>query len=247
MKRPRRRWYKIRVCAINTHAGVGLQHGVVAWVLKRHPLISIFSFQEVRNRRGLVDALPPSFDVYPRTDQESTQYIAYKSRVYSLIEVIRKDITNSKHAREMLMLVLEHRRTGRCVVVSNIHPNPLGRGFAGDPGAVRKHVAQVRKFVDAHEETMAPNDVHICLGDVNERLAHTHTVEDSAIRQFDRIKMHLTAKTANSIRGPLRLMGIFSTHGPKTQVRWHRSYDTGVKGMDHEVVVAGFKIRHPDR
>lgn len=247
MKLFRRTWYKIRVGSINTHAGLGLHAGVVAWLLKRHPLIDIFTFQEVRSRKALVDALPPSYTVFPKVDVDSTQYIAYKRDKFSLIYVIRRDITNSVHERDMLMLVLVHRKTNRGIVVSDLHPNPLGRGLNhGDEGAVRKHTNQVEAFVMAHSEQQdLLDDVQICAGDGNERLDEQHP--DSARNQFAEINMHPSAFTADKTSGPIRLMVIYTSHGPKTQVLWHRSYDTGIQGMDHEVVAACLKIRHPNR
>lgn len=246
--RRKHRW--LRFAAINTHSGIGIRNGIIQWVRKRHPGVKILFLSEVRNGGELRRNLPRRWATHPYEQpgegvgKEGTTYLAYDTKRFTYLQGANFNITfGGKHVRRMVGAILFDCKLRRVVVVTSIHVAPLGRGlYNGSAGAVRQHVRQVGEHVAFHNEHWKPaNSIHICGGDINELPDRDASHPGSAESQFREIGMKPTFRTASNRQGPNRMMVLFTDS--RNSVRWHRSYDTGVKGMNHEVVVAGMKIR----
>lgn len=254
MKNPlKRKFYWLRTAAINTHVNQGLKHGVIQWLLKRHPFMHLILLQESHNEAALNAALPKGWDHWPKrqpgedTGQEGNEagnYIAYNTNRLTFQGGVNWDIGFGKWPRRMVGAIFFDKKTHRLLFVSSHHPDPLNpRDWSN--AHTHNHIRQVGTFVRWHQSRLDEHaghvlhDLHISGGDTQEVVAVLRD-EDSALNQFGELGMVPTSMSADSKHGPNRLMNIFTNH--RAWVGWHKSYDTGIKNMDHEVIVCGIKV-----
>lgn len=254
-----RKHYMIRHAAINTHVNQGLKNGIFPYVLRRHPLLNLITWQESHSEAALNDALPPGWLHWPRRQpgedtgkggNEAGTFVSWKDSRFLFQGGVNWDIGFGNWPRRMTGVILMDKRTHHLVFISSHHPDPLNPRDWDDANAHVKqtHIRQVAQFVKWHASNMKDDGfqferhIHISSGDTNEVVAALNHPDD-ALHQFRDARMHPTFLTARRTTGPVRLMNIFTNHNsPSHEVLWHKAYETGVRGMDHEVVVVGIKV-----
>lgn len=249
-----KKFWRLDVAAINSHVNIGLRNGVIEWTLRKHRRVVILLLSECTDEQEIAKHLPAHWDTWPEKQpgekrgaggNEAGTYVAYNTRRFLFMDGINDNLSFGKWPRRLTGAVLFDKRTRRLVFVSAHHPDPLNPRDWDDANAqvIRRHVRQVSAFVDWHSQHRHPNHLNISGGDTNENLSVLDH-PDSADRQFRRAGMFPTFRTAKIRSGPVRLMNIFTNNrSGNHEVIAHRSYDTGIKGMDHEVVVSRLKVR----
>ena len=236
------------------------------------PRVMFVLSSEVRDRGDLERALGKRWRTLPDgKGTHGNNYVSFKqSRIgrpgkrRDRFVVVEWDSQNtafgSKHPRAMNGVFLLDRKTHRILNLSSLHPDPLGKGVAGaSPGQLSRHKRQVEAHVEWHDR---PNPripeyqatkferVDICGGDVNERMDPSvwgnmspTTFRDTAVYAFSRIGMRPGRTVADRNVGETRLMELFvDTDKPHVRVKRRLAADSGVKGMNHEVVGYWIKV-----
>lgn len=260
---PDQRWVDLRVGTWNTHASIALRQGGLGWLLDEAPGVAVWCLQEVRDRHHLEDALIredarrdwticPVLDEHGRADglrydvDGGLPYVLARRRRFRFVEQQAANITfGSKHERRALQVRLEDRRTGRLVVVDDVHVDPLGNGFeAAHPTARRRHEKQVAVHVDQVDEAPV-GAVTIAAGDFNESLGadidgHLHD-RTTVARMADVGARPAFQLTRAGDRG-VHLDDVFVRHAPFVRVANRRVVTPPQPGNDHRAVIARLQI-----
>jgi hypothetical protein len=257
-----RKYAHYRILVINTHMGFALKGGIIRWCLKNFMRrANIMLFQEVSVKDDLpllMRLLPPGWRLFPDDSRTSgTNYIAIKmGKRFSKATMVDVDARfGSKHGRSTRGVVVWDRQAGRWIVISCLHPDPLGRGFEhADMVARGRHIKQVKDTIQFHHVNSIESAIHISGGDVNEQMAPSTWMDLpnglfdlSAGRMFEKAGMKQSARLAKNSTGPVRLMEVFITDDDDVKVQRSAREDTGVEGMDHEVLGVWLKVRRVPR
>lgn len=176
-----RKTVKLRCMTFNTHIGMAVDGGV-SWLSLRYPFTDVYLFQEIRSLESLKKALGPRYQVAPGTtlsEAKAGTYIAYKVNRFSLLGVTGlEDITfGGEHPRIRVQVHLMDKRSGRRIVCTPVHTQPLGKGLEGAGGiALKAHAAQTSAYAEAAARQPRDSRVVIDAGDYNEDIDHRWSV-----------------------------------------------------------------------
>ncbi len=214
-------WYRILV--INAHIGAAIEGGIISWCrqnLMRSANMIFFQEISLRHIPALKQALGPEWKVhFILSGTSGTNYIALKGDRFSLQERIDRDVRfGSKHGRSTRGVVVWDSVAKRMLLLTVIHPDPLGEGFVNANVIARgRHIKQVQNTTSTHEsiEDQYDNLVHISAGDINESCDPNvydkypdELYKKSAPVLYSRAGMRGTA-AGNKTKGPLHLMELF--------------------------------------
>lgn len=245
---PETEWIPTNVGTYNVRLGYALTDGDLGWLIKRFPLVSQWYLQEVPSRRDLVRALERAGVrdqwrvLSPRSRRRGLPHMIVKRRRYKLLE-FKAPLMASFWARARSTMVLEDRKTGRFVGGSNLHPDPMGKGWTGaSKGSRAAHSRQVGRHVQwlgrwnvspAQKESLL-----ISAGDTNEDLdGREQRIDPRTVTQQMKSVGLTPAWRLVDEPGKVHLDDVFVRHDRFVKVQSRTSVRTPSKRADHEAVI----------
>lgn len=240
---------RLRLGVINTKMDKAIKAGIVGSFRRRHPLTKAFVFNEVSDGAQLRSKFSKRWTVSPfeqpgeRSGKEGTQYVVTHDRVWKVLGVFNEDINpGGRHARRLLAVKLQHRKTGKILWLLNCHPDPLGAGVVkANPAARKNQYEQLLTFAEAVEyiHKTEPDAAIVLAGDTNQ------DVDSRLPKEFGRYSVvNILAEVGlrpayqyDKTPGVVKLMEAFVSHEVDVLRRrgFHpRGFSDDV--LDHEVV-----------
>lgn len=261
--RDRFNYVKYRVLVINVHADQGLKYNIIAWCLRNvSRRANIMFFCEVRSRKLLQSKLGDRWMIIPLYDKtRANNYVAVKQNRggdrFQVVSWEDDDISfGSQYDRAMRGAVLHDRKLRRLLVLSSMHPDPMGLGLEGAPDSVRnRHVRQVQNHVGYHKRVAdeLPLDqpaIHLCGTDANEstdpQKYNSYSKADrmdSAPYQFLSLADMRLSSWSGKSKGPRKLLGLFVSRLRIVEVLSRRGIVTPVPMMDHEIDYTVLRVK----
>jgi hypothetical protein len=244
----------VRVLVVNTHAGISLRYGLIAWVFAHFRLVSVIIAQEVRSGRSLRRSLGKGWICVPHEQpgerngaggNEAGTYICFRKRRYRLLGMTNEPIRfGERYMRRATGAIVRDKRTGQDLRIADVHPAPLGGGLVnGSPGQRRRQTMQLRAYAKWLSEG---DEIRLAGGDFNQPLAAqvpSHVVTHSAHHIFGKVGLRAASSHRKS-RGPVRLMDLFiPKNDDRVNLRSRRSFYVPVRGLDHEVVFVRLRVK----
>lgn len=250
------------ILTFNCHMGYTLDVGAIPWLLKDiKPRVHFLLLQEVPDLasvKRMIKMYDLDFEIAPERGfpRRGLPYILYRPKRFTLKNFDAPNISfGSKHARNRTMGLFEDSRTGRDISLSNIHVDPLGKGFNN---AVQGHKRPILHELQtqAYAKFLArPHEgrVLIAAGDCNEGLdepdqrgegAYGHrTITQRFAKAGLEPSRELLPRRSRGNR-TAHLDEVFLRPDDYVKVAGRRRIEVPFKESDHDAVFANLRVTH---